>query len=150
MNRIGLDIRNLIILIFLAAAGIHDIRSKSVPVSLIAAMAVSGIMGITMHIWADSFLPIHSFAGILPGIGLLLLGKCSNQAIGYGDGWIVLVLGIYLTIWEVLEIILWSLGSAAVCAGILLGSRRRQKEQEIAFIPFLIIGFVIWKALEHM
>ena len=76
---------------------------------------------------------------LLPGMLLLLLGRITSQAVGYGDGWVILILGLFLAPAELLGI----LGLASALAGIwaLYLVVRKRKDQEIPFLPFLLLGF---------
>ena len=35
---------------------------------------------------------IFALTGLLPGIGMLIMGKLSKEAVGYGDGYLTLIL----------------------------------------------------------
>ena len=79
-------------------------------------------------------------SGLIPGFFLLLLAKASKEAVGYGDGWILLFIGLSMGFWECLSVLLIGLLGiflTAVFTAILLG---RKKEMRIPFIPFLFIG----------
>ena len=47
-----------------------------------------------------------SVAGGLSGILFLWISKITNEAIGYGDSLAILILGIYLGIWGLLEVLM--------------------------------------------
>lgn len=90
---------------------------------------------------------LSAAAGAIPGIILFLLGKASDEAIGYGDCWIVLILGISMGFWNVLGILstaFWGIFTWAVCVFL---KKKKSRNKQIPFIPFLTIGMVgvcIW------
>ena len=79
-------------------------------------------------------------AGLLPGIFLLVLAKITREAVGYGDGLILLFIGLSLGFWECIGIFfigLLGVFLAAVLVALFFG---RKKGLEIPFIPFLLTG----------
>lgn len=132
--------------IFLAFMGWEDLRGKTVAVwkillfftgSLICtAFKVKGIPEELLNGARDFML------GSLPGIFLLIFGKLSGWAVGSADGIIVLVLGIYLGLWQVLSVLSGALLAAVLAAGFLLAVKKKDRKYEIPFIPFLFAGLV--------
>ena len=88
-----------------------------------------------------------SVCGAAIGVAFLLLSKYTDEQIGYGDSWMILNLGIYFGIWE---LILWLgivLGVSFLfsCAG--LACRKLGRHTRIPFYPFLMLGYigvVVW------
>ena len=88
----------------------------------------------------DESLLCQLLAGLLPGIFLLILARITREAVGYGDGLILLFIGLSLGFWECIGIFfagLLGIFLAAVLALLLFG---RKKSLEIPFIPFLLTG----------
>lgn len=83
---------------------------------------------------------LELWVSFIPGILLLLLGKISREAVGYGDGSIVLVMGLYLSFWEILGILAVASILAALWATGLLFSGKAGRT--IPFVPFLLAGFL--------
>lgn len=78
------------------------------------------------------------------GVGLLFLAvsRVTREGMGYGDSWTILILGIYLGIWELLEVLLAAfliLGAAAV---ICMGVKKMSRKYKLPFIPFLAAGYL--------
>ena len=48
---------------------------------------------------------IFALTGLLPGIGMLIMGKLSKEAVGYGDGYLTLILGFSMGFWETLGVL---------------------------------------------
>lgn len=83
--------------------------------------------------------------GPLPGLFCLLLAWATRQALGYGDAFLLIVCGISLGFQGV---ILLS-GGAFFLAGIwamVLFCRKRDRKQQLPFVPFLLISMIFQTA----
>jgi leader peptidase (prepilin peptidase)/N-methyltransferase len=80
--------------------------------------------------------------GLLPGIFLLFLSKATRESIGMGDGVMMLVLGIYLGVRKVLDLFFLSLFLSSIWAGFLLLVKKKRRDWEFPFVPFLFLGYV--------
>jgi prepilin signal peptidase PulO-like enzyme (type II secretory pathway) len=81
--------------------------------------------------------------GLLPGILFLLFARISKEAIGYGDGFSICMMGIYLEVETLLSVCMCALFLAGIVALVLLVSGKRKGKQEIPFIPFLLLSFLL-------
>lgn len=75
---------------------------------------------------------------LLPGCMILLTGFFSREKIGYGDGWLMLALGMWMDTTELLRLFF-----GGVVLGFLysLGFRKR----EIPLVPFLTAAYIMEK-----
>ena len=71
------------LLLFLALAGWIDRKNLMLPIALIAAGALAGVL-VNILTRQKSFLDMAAGTGI--GLVMLLIGYASRQALGYGDG----------------------------------------------------------------
>lgn len=80
--------------------------------------------------------------GAAVGIGLLAAAFLSCEAVGFGDGLLLCVTGIYLGFWENLSL----LAAGALCCAVIQGVRLLLKKvrmtDRIPFVPFLFLAFV--------
>ena len=139
--------------VMLAFCSIQDIREKEIS---LWKLKVYGILAAAVSIWKlfspedDLLLLIcRLLAGLLPGIFILVLAKITREAVGYGDGLILLFIGPSLGFWECIGIFfigLLGVFLAAVLVALFFG---RKKGLEIPFIPFLLTGLAVtlWKWL---
>lgn len=114
-------------LCFLSA---EDIREHQVSLWVIGEL---GITGLLRSMAAGQ--PPHLFLGLL----LLAAGFAGKEQIGYGDGWLFLALGMWLSAPELL--LLFFLGTGA---GALYGCWFRVRE--VPLIPFLTAAYLtgVW------
>lgn len=92
----------------------------------------------------------HFNGGFLVGVIMLLIGFLSHGRIGYGDGIIIIALSMYLSFWEIAEILTLASIGAALFSLILLIFFHKTKNYEIPFVPFIFISTVIVSVMEAL
>ena len=76
-----------------------------------------------------------------------MISKWSQEGIGYGDSWMILNMGIFLGIWNLLGMLMLAFLVAAMAAGAGLWSGKWKRTTRMSFYPFLLIGYLgtfIW------
>jgi len=116
----------LIHLLYLTA---EDLKEQRISMMVILELCGSGMLCAVQAGRAPS---------LLPGCLILLTGFFSRERIGYGDGWLMLALGMWMNTAELLRLF-----SGGVMLGFLysLGCRKR----EIPLVPFLTAAYVMEK-----
>ena len=84
-----------------------------------------------------------SVAGGLSGILFLWISKITNEAIGYGDSLAILILGIYLGIWGLLEVLMTAFFILGIIGLICVVIKRKKKGLAFPFYPFLTVGYLL-------
>lgn len=81
--------------------------------------------------------------GLLPGICMLGISLVTKGALGLGDGFLTMGLGMCLGAWETTMTLLTGLFGAAFWAGwdFMLG--RKKKNAELPLVPFFLLGNLI-------
>ncbi|MEG0227865.1 MAG: prepilin peptidase [Lachnospiraceae bacterium] len=78
-------------------------------------------------------------------IGIVFIGisRMTDEGLGYGDSWMILLLGSFLGFWKLLSLLgiafLLSGGMAALC----IGKKKWNRKQALPFIPFLAVGYMM-------
>ena len=85
----------------------------------------------------DFFLMMLS---LIPGIGFFLLSFLTREKVGYGDGWVLLMIGLFSGFSRCFMILLIGLLLESMVAIILLALKKIQRDREIPFSPFLLLG----------
>ena len=80
--------------------------------------------------------------GIGLGIGLLAVAFFSREAIGFGDGLLFCVTGIYLGVWGNLRLLLTGTLCCALIQAVGLLFRRVRMKDRVPLVPFLLLAFV--------
>ena len=117
-----------IISVFMAVCTITDIRKKEIPVAVVA---LSGLALLFYVIFGGKKQWMDILYSLMPGMLLLMLSYCTRESIGYGDGLVVLVIGICMGM---------GICIAAICAAALLALRKAGGKSRIPFVPFLSVG----------
>lgn len=80
---------------------------------------------------------------LLPGVLLLGLGWLSQWQIGFGDGVIILVMGLWLGFQETVVVLLIGMFLCSIFCGGLVFFRKVGRKTKIPFVPFLWIACLI-------
>lgn len=115
------------VLFFLCILSIEDILERQISMKWVLILGVSGIG----YLFKMGHYPVF-----FPGILLLLMGYCTKEQIGYGDGFLILALGT----WASIEVICCMLYIAVILSFIVSICFRKK---EIPFVPFLTIGYIV-------
>ncbi len=133
-------IQYLISLAALLVCSITDLRFRKISR---AAAAVYFVLAAAAHLLlADISLP-DVLPGLLPGLACLLLSVLTEEAIGYGDGILVVICGFSLGVWQCLGILMLAFMLAGLFGVMLLVIKKGNKKSRIAFVPFLLLGTLI-------
>lgn len=127
---------------FLFICSLFDLRERQIPmiviyVGIFASLGIricEGIKGISL---------LDVIIALLPGICFWLLSFISHEKVGYGDGWLLIFVGVTTGFRGCLLILLVSMVLESVLVIFLLAIGRIQKDEEMAFAPFLLTGMVV-------
>ena len=130
---------------YLSVLSILDIRFRKMPVWL---LVVGGIAGTGYQIWkwvkGDPVSIVLIGVGVIVGILFLGVSKITGQALGYGDGIIILILGICLGFWDLSIVLMIAFFIASVMAIALIVVKKGKKKRTMPFVPFLCIGYIVF------
>ena len=115
---------------------ITDVRKKELPVWL---LALSGILGILAALILEGTVWWRILLSLVPGAVLLGLSRITRDAIGFGDGILVMALGAWLGAVRVTEVLLAAFFLAGIF-GLVATLARRRRSLRIPFAPFLFVG----------
>ena len=134
-----MDIANGIMLGILGGFSVYDLIYKKV---LIRAVLIFGAAVLGYRMYAGAGLG-ELLAGLVPGMLLLLTAFCTKESIGYGDGMVLCVLGLFLGMRQSLAVCGMALVFAAVSAMIRLVFKRAGRKTELPFLPCLFAGYLL-------
>ncbi len=83
-----------------------------------------------------------SLGGGLIGMIFIGISKITREAIGYGDSLAILILGIYLGVWGLLEVLATSFFILGILALGCVALRQKKKSLAFPFYPFLTVGYL--------
>lgn len=132
-------VAELVTALFLIIAAYKDWRTKRVSCVLLAVMAVV-ILGMRLFIIEESLL--STIGGIAIGVVFLTLSKCTGEAVGYGDSFLIFLLGIALGGKEALETVFIAMLFSCVCSIFYSIRHGWNRKHTIPFIPFLAAAYI--------
>ena len=132
------------IFVILAVSSLFDIRRKIIPVQIFAVGGIFSVICMAASVLHEGWgaLP-GTLAGLLPGAGLLLLGFMTEHKVGYGDGILLMILGLAEGVRKVLLIFCIGLFLQSVLAVFLVLLKKAVKQTQIPFVPFLFAARVL-------
>lgn len=140
-----------VMVLFLGIGSAMDIQKKEIPAFYLGIFAVAGILVQMWNMMAGDAAAGNEqmqragwIAGGMAGLLLAGIGKVTKQAIGYGDAWTGAVLGIWLGVLPMAEIFFLGLLLSSVYASWLFLVRKKSGKYRIAFLPFLLAGYLTW------
>jgi prepilin signal peptidase PulO-like enzyme (type II secretory pathway) len=80
---------------------------------------------------------------VLPGAGCILISFLTREALGYGDGIVIMVHGLGMGFTCTVEWLLLGFFLSAIWAVYLCVFRKADRKKEFPFLPFLLGAFVI-------
>ena len=84
-------------------------------------------------------------AGLVIGSLFIVISKATREGLGYGESWLMCILGGYLGIWNMLELLVMTWMLTAVVAGIILARSRFKKRTSIPLVPLITVGYIaVW------
>ena len=125
------------VLLLLSGNAICDLRRREISLLYSAAFAGIGICMSVMHGRG----PAELLYSVIPGLVLMLFSVITRGDIGFGDGIVVFVMGLFLSWQETATVCGIGLMLSATGAGIWFAIRRRRKDT-LPFLPFLLAGYV--------
>ena len=127
----------------LLVQSVYDMRKKLLPLWITLVGAAVGII----ILFLEGKVTLYGCLGIIPGILCLVYARVSREVIGYGDGLLIGMMGIYLPISKLISCLMWAFLMAGILGLYLLVTKKKQRKQTIPFVPFLFVGFVLEVAL---
>lgn len=129
----------ILLFFFLAVCAVFDGLQKQIPLAAVwlgmmtaICLRVGGMMG-------EVSLPSMALS-LVPGAVFWLLSFVTREKVGYGDGWVLLMIGLFLDLPRCFLILLAGLLIESVTALVLLVFRKIRRDKEIPFCPFLLLG----------
>ena len=133
-------IQKIVLLTILAVFAYQDWKTQKISVYMLLA---SGIMGLFCHLCSRQLAMGELLLGAAVGIGMLGIGFLTREKIGYGDGALVAVCGIFLGFTENLEVLCIALILLELTALFLVVVRKKGRRYRIPFCPFLLAGYLV-------
>ncbi len=119
------------------AGGLYDVRRKAIPVWCIAA----GFAGAAFCMACRGNTTVQEAAvDAGPGAVCLLISLCTHEKIGYGDGLVIMIMGLIMHAGPCIYAFASGLMFASVFSAAMMALHRFRLSTRIPFVPFLAAG----------
>ena len=115
-----------------------DWKRKEISVRMLLIMTV--LTGFKVLFFSEKFIEVVLGIGI--GVGFLLISKWTKEQIGYGDSWLILILGIYIGFGNLLVVLFVASLGAALFSLVFCMLHQWNRNYTIPFVPFLAAAYV--------
>lgn len=133
------EIEHGLVAVLLIAMAYRDLRTKQISCLSLVLMAIL-VLVLRMVFVKDTIW--STLGGAAVGISFFFISKYSRESVGYGDSWLILLLGIFLGGKMIMEVVFVASFLAAIFSigyGLVRGWNRKNT---IPFIPFLAVAYV--------
>lgn len=124
----------------LSILSIIDIQFRKIPAEVLGTANVAVIFYQLVFRREELWLIV---GGAAVGIVFLLFSRATRERMGYGDSWAILILGIFLGLWGLLEVLAAAFFLLAAVSIVLLAGKKMSRRCAVPFYPFLAIGYLI-------
>ena len=125
--------------LLLALCALWDGIKKEIPLGLVwIGIAMAIVMHATGILGEETWLSIG--ISVLPASVFWMLSFITREKVGYGDGWVLFMIGIYMGFMKCVLILMAALVLESIILLVLLVLGKIHKEEEVAFVPFLLLG----------
>lgn len=133
-------IQRFIVLFMLIACSKEDILHRRIRVRWLIYFAIAGFL--CQLLIKKQSLPVL-LPGMVPGFLILIFSVVSQGSIGMGDGMLLMAIGIYLGVVPTVWIIVYAVFLSAFCALFVHFVKKKDKDYEMPFVPFVLVAFLI-------
>jgi leader peptidase (prepilin peptidase)/N-methyltransferase len=129
----------IILFLFLAICAVWDAVKKEIPLFVVWIGMLTAFILRVIGVSADeSWIMIG--AALLPGAIFWAISYVTREKVGYGDGWVLLMIGLSIGVAKCIAVLVTALLAEFVCLVLLLALRKIHRDNEVPFVPFLLVG----------
>lgn len=130
------------LLLYLLVMSVYDLRRGEIHMG---ATIITGsvLAAVRMFQFCREGVSWELALGAVPGILVLLLSHFTRGKIGMGDGFVMVVCGMVLSLMENLFLLFFALVLSSAAGAVLMIFRRVKKSYAMPFVPFICISFGI-------
>lgn len=129
----------IFLFLFLGICAVCDGVEREIPLVVVWVGIIAAIVLHVQGLAGDNSW-LAAAISVLPGVMFWMLSFVTGEKVGYGDGWMLVMIGLYTGLWKCFLILLIGLMSESLLVLILLAVRRISKDRQVPFAPFLLLG----------
>ena len=130
----------ILLIIYVVVLSVSDIQRRELPVGmLLGGLGMALIRVFIKGEWMGTLL------GVLPGILLIFMGFLTREKVGYGDGILLIIMGLIMGWPGILVIYIMAQFGVLFYALFLLVVKHASRTVQIPFAPFLAVALIIYQ-----
>ena len=130
---------DILLFVFLGTCAVCDGIQREIPlVAVWLGMAVAIVLHIQGLGGNQTWQAVVLSA--IPGVIFWILSFITGEKVGYGDGWVLIMIGLFLGLWKCFVILIIGLILSSLMFLILLAVKRVSRNYQLPFVPFLLLG----------
>lgn len=135
----------IILFLLLGICAVFDSIRQEIPLAVVW----TGIaLAVIWHLWSGTGEMTWAAAmlSVLPGILFWGISFVTGEKVGYGDGWLLVMIGLYTGLGKCFIILMTGLMLESAVVLVLLAVRRISTDRTVPFAPFLLLGMgvTVW------
>lgn len=124
---------------YMIVLAVMDIRWKKLSLMIL----LSGTVPLAAGFLCDREIHIILLAaGAAVGVIFLIISRVTEDSFGYGDSILIMIMGIFLGIWDLLLMLVTAFFLASVFSVIMLAGGHYTKKSSFPFVPFLAAAYI--------
>ena len=128
-----------IVLLLLVLCSISDWKRKTIPAML---LVVFSVVVCLFSLVCDNVSLRLRIGGFFMGLLFLLISKVTKEAMGYGDSWLILLLGVYMGYLRAIGVLFVASMIAGILSLFFLWRLHWRRTATLPFVPFLSISYL--------
>lgn len=136
----------VLLLVLLGILSVQDLRWQAIGLQLPACVAAAGVIWLVGRACAEGTtagrIVLELVLALLPGVFFWLVAVATSQ-MGYGDGLVLVAVGLWCGLWKCLFAVGISLFLMALFSVGILILRRAHRSTRIPYLPFLTAGYLL-------
>ena len=134
----------IVLFLLLGVCAVSDGIKKEIPLAPVWAGILFAVLLHAAGVFEEKWPAV--VLSVLPGAAFWLLSLLTAEKVGYGDGWILVMIGLFTGLRRCFLILLVGLMAESAVVLILLAVRKISTDREVPFVHFLLMGMgvVMW------
>ena len=135
----AVNISRITVAVYILLLAFMDIRRRELRLDLL----LTGIpLAVISRIVLGNIPAALVIAGGAAGALFMIISRVTEEAFGYGDSILIMIMGIFLGIWDLLAMLVTAFFLAAVFSGIMLSRKIYTRKSSFPFVPFLAAAYL--------